>query len=186
LFFFFQAEDGIRDLIVTGVQTCALPISSRVDAIQLGECYVHDDDVGLQLLRHLDGAAPVSGLAHDLDPVVRRQDASEALAHDRLRIDEQDPYARRLQARNRRHGPTRAAPAQPPGLGLAPLTLWKATFDHPEANSRSRSSGFPRHCRCPTPSPFGSTSHQLPNQRSPGVPAPGFLSLRTLRRATAQ
>src|SRR6266496_1079051 len=25
-FFFFQAEDGIRDLYVTGVQTCALPI----------------------------------------------------------------------------------------------------------------------------------------------------------------
>src|SRR6478672_12404732 len=25
-FFFFQAEDGIRDLIVTGVQTCAFPI----------------------------------------------------------------------------------------------------------------------------------------------------------------
>src|SRR5260370_32397305 len=29
LFFFFQAEDGIRDSSVTGVQTCALPISSR-------------------------------------------------------------------------------------------------------------------------------------------------------------
>src|SRR3989475_5636493 len=28
-FFFFQAEDGIRDLTVTGVQTCALPIWSR-------------------------------------------------------------------------------------------------------------------------------------------------------------
>src|SRR2546430_12392685 len=28
-FFFFQAEDGIRDLTVTGVQTCALPIYSR-------------------------------------------------------------------------------------------------------------------------------------------------------------
>src|SRR6266498_5735237 len=27
-FFFFQAEDGIRDADVTGVQTCALPISS--------------------------------------------------------------------------------------------------------------------------------------------------------------
>src|SRR2546430_11402531 len=27
-FFFFQAEDGIRDLTVTGVQTCALPIWS--------------------------------------------------------------------------------------------------------------------------------------------------------------
>src|SRR3989441_13279320 len=28
IFFFFQAEDGIRDKLVTGVQTCALPISS--------------------------------------------------------------------------------------------------------------------------------------------------------------
>src|SRR6266849_4820403 len=27
IFFFFQAEDGIRDPLVTGVQTCALPIS---------------------------------------------------------------------------------------------------------------------------------------------------------------
>src|SRR2546430_4669375 len=30
IFFFFQAEDGIRYLTVTGVQTCALPISSTV------------------------------------------------------------------------------------------------------------------------------------------------------------
>src|SRR5256885_16231174 len=29
IFFFFQAEDGIRDYKVTGVQTCALPICSR-------------------------------------------------------------------------------------------------------------------------------------------------------------
>src|SRR5947209_15314643 len=29
VFFFFQAEDGIRDIGVTGVQTCALPILSR-------------------------------------------------------------------------------------------------------------------------------------------------------------
>src|SRR5207248_8401844 len=29
-FFFFQAEDGIRDRTVTGVQTCALPILSRI------------------------------------------------------------------------------------------------------------------------------------------------------------
>src|SRR2546430_4624049 len=36
VFFFFQAEDGIRDLTVTGVQTCALPISfvtSRVRGV---------------------------------------------------------------------------------------------------------------------------------------------------------
>src|SRR2546427_10301046 len=31
-FFFFQAEDGIRDLTVTGVQTCALPISVLMEA----------------------------------------------------------------------------------------------------------------------------------------------------------
>src|SRR2546422_5101951 len=29
MIFFFQAEDGIRDVAVTGVQTCALPISAR-------------------------------------------------------------------------------------------------------------------------------------------------------------
>src|SRR5689334_23840775 len=36
LFFFFQAEDGIRDGTVTGVQTCALPIFIKpsVDAIR--------------------------------------------------------------------------------------------------------------------------------------------------------
>src|SRR2546429_5022242 len=32
-FFFFQAEDGIRDVAVTGVQTCALPISMFGEAI---------------------------------------------------------------------------------------------------------------------------------------------------------
>src|SRR2546426_12321384 len=31
LFFFFQAEDGIRDYKVTGVQTCALPICHAVE-----------------------------------------------------------------------------------------------------------------------------------------------------------
>src|SRR5947207_13826942 len=31
-FFFFQADDGIRDHCVTGVQTCALPISLRTSS----------------------------------------------------------------------------------------------------------------------------------------------------------
>src|SRR3989441_12823298 len=35
LFFFFQAEDGIRDKLVTGVQTCALPISSSTRAVPI-------------------------------------------------------------------------------------------------------------------------------------------------------
>src|SRR2546430_7905071 len=34
--FFFQAEDGIRYLTVTGVQTCALPILGRRDATSRG------------------------------------------------------------------------------------------------------------------------------------------------------
>src|SRR5437762_9285612 len=34
--FFFQAEDGIRDTSVTGVQTCALPISDADDVAKLG------------------------------------------------------------------------------------------------------------------------------------------------------
>src|SRR2546425_12600683 len=33
IFFFFQAEDGIRDKLVTGVQTCALPICRGIAAI---------------------------------------------------------------------------------------------------------------------------------------------------------
>src|SRR3989441_11852528 len=38
LFFFFQAEDGIRDKLVTGVQTCALPICEFLDvAGELGD-----------------------------------------------------------------------------------------------------------------------------------------------------
>src|SRR5687768_4081470 len=32
-YFFFQAEDGIRDVAVTGVQTCALPISYQENSV---------------------------------------------------------------------------------------------------------------------------------------------------------
>src|SRR6476646_6117328 len=37
-FFFFQAEDGIRDHCVTGVQTCALPIFGLIKAIDRFDC----------------------------------------------------------------------------------------------------------------------------------------------------
>src|SRR5699024_11350689 len=36
-FFFFQAEDGIRDRNVTGVQTCALPISVPGELLRAGD-----------------------------------------------------------------------------------------------------------------------------------------------------
>src|SRR3989440_6998425 len=66
-FFFFQAEDGIRDLIVTGVQTCALPISpslSRREPRPISELVVHAKldrvnllvDIGRGSRRERDGA----------------------------------------------------------------------------------------------------------------------------------
>src|SRR2546426_6498284 len=51
-FFFFQAEDGIRDYKVTGVQTCALPISSpsreQVSAHLGHDRALHQAELGLQ------------------------------------------------------------------------------------------------------------------------------------------
>src|SRR5699024_11565250 len=43
--FFFQAEDGIRDRNVTGVQTCALPIFSS-QRLLLFWCYFHNSYFG--------------------------------------------------------------------------------------------------------------------------------------------
>src|SRR5258707_3298463 len=45
LFFFFQAEDGIRDIGVTGVQTCALPISSIFQEPPLPQIAIEADRV---------------------------------------------------------------------------------------------------------------------------------------------
>src|SRR5205085_5599107 len=56
--FFFQAEDGIRDLTVTGVQTCALPISACGLALtpDAGALYVCDyNNHRLRRLDLLDG-----------------------------------------------------------------------------------------------------------------------------------
>src|SRR5690606_40225175 len=41
-FFFFQAEDGIRDFHVTGVQTCALPILANVKEAIRVKRLLHD------------------------------------------------------------------------------------------------------------------------------------------------
>src|SRR5690349_23109137 len=63
LFFFFQAEDGIRDLYVTGVQTCALPISlSTMQAVVEEEA---------DPLQHAGPLAPVIGALLRKDPATR-------------------------------------------------------------------------------------------------------------------
>ena len=46
-FFFFQAEDGIRDRLVTGVQTCALPISVPGIAISTTSTSTPEDTFAL-------------------------------------------------------------------------------------------------------------------------------------------
>src|SRR3989440_44126 len=62
-FFFFQAEDGIRDLIVTGVQTCALPIYPSCGGL---------------LLVELDGpVAEVEALMIQVNEICRSNGASE-------------------------------------------------------------------------------------------------------------
>src|SRR5256885_3369636 len=49
MFFFFQAEDGIRDYKVTGVQTCALPICAQERCAQERAVVEGKDEVRLQL-----------------------------------------------------------------------------------------------------------------------------------------
>src|SRR5688572_13643412 len=67
-FFFFQAEDGIRDLTVTGVQTCALPISTmgdprRIDSLTAALSHT-DAEVVKAALRALAGERDVRVAAH--------------------------------------------------------------------------------------------------------------------------
>jgi len=71
LFFFFQAEDGIRDRDVTGVQTCALPIWLVVVGAHGGAQLVTLDKAAYQFvpsvyLNYRAGASPVLDLAADL------------------------------------------------------------------------------------------------------------------------
>src|SRR2546429_7222831 len=55
-FFFFQAEDGIRDVAVTGVQTCALPIyGGRVPVRERGEAEAEVGERGRDRRRQVLG-----------------------------------------------------------------------------------------------------------------------------------
>src|SRR5438552_8076193 len=56
-FFFFQAEDGIRDDLVTGVQTCALPILLAVTPLVADENPLWVDVDAASRVRALGGTA---------------------------------------------------------------------------------------------------------------------------------
>src|SRR5947207_7611340 len=95
-FFFFQAEDGIRDHCVTGVQTCALPISKgyqisqyespivqggslRILAAHLG----NETEKTIRLTRaHLEEDAGKS--LHELDGMRSEEHTSELQSHSDL------------------------------------------------------------------------------------------------------
>src|SRR5690606_40265207 len=63
--FFFQAEDGIRDFHVTGVQTCALPIF-RIVASGVGN--ISESDIRMAA----DVGAIIYGFSIELPPAVKR------------------------------------------------------------------------------------------------------------------
>src|SRR5690606_39758699 len=77
LLFFFQAEDGIRDFHVTGVQTCALPIYVRGVAVE-----VHRHDRGGALR---DGGLRRGGRQVEGDRVDVGEDRRRAREGDRVR-----------------------------------------------------------------------------------------------------
>src|SRR5437762_7022801 len=79
-FFFFQAEDGIRDTSVTGVQTCALPIwpVRRVVVDDPGER--PRGELAVRACRQPQPAAERRAVAHrDVDPAVQRPERRRAV-----------------------------------------------------------------------------------------------------------
>src|SRR5690554_7605800 len=64
VFFFFQAEDGIRDADVTGVQTCALPIFELHDLGGLGHLTVEGQHIALLRNQHAIAVLDLAGEDH--------------------------------------------------------------------------------------------------------------------------
>src|SRR5438874_12891229 len=71
-FFFFQAEDGIRDLYVTGVQTCALPIFREVrhanpDSVRISMPYLTNAGLNGTVIALIVGVATLLAIAFGLE-----------------------------------------------------------------------------------------------------------------------
>src|SRR5438309_2572040 len=84
IFFFFQAEDGIRDGTVTGVQTCALPISL------LNYCFAASSSPTMLALNVDDNDKATSDFfhAHNWDKVVQQYEMILDLTTPNLRSEE--------------------------------------------------------------------------------------------------
>src|SRR5581483_12289253 len=86
--FFFQADDGIRDIGVTGVQTCALPISARVLHRDAPLPFLHEHDRDDDRDRDDREEEPLERAA--VDP---RADAGRGVREDRREDQERDAVA---------------------------------------------------------------------------------------------
>src|SRR5437016_9652384 len=69
-YFFFQAEDGIRDWSVTGVQTCALPICLRKEIYEPGD----SRDVNISIEKFL-------GQPTSLEPFLKKIGIGQKMKH---------------------------------------------------------------------------------------------------------
>src|SRR5258707_2022128 len=100
--FFFQAEDGIRDIGVTGVQTCALPICTSAGA-------------ALRRGRAADVPARRSDDQLDPDPPPAPRDAGRGRQRTRAKRRRAAGLARgrgRVRGPRRLHAPRRGSPAR--------------------------------------------------------------------------
>src|SRR6266436_5448489 len=69
-FFFFQAEDGIRDVAVTGVQTCALPISGWLLPHRLGTATASSTaSLAAEELKPYTETIPGTGVKFEMIPI---------------------------------------------------------------------------------------------------------------------
>ena len=81
--FFFQAEDGIRDRLVTGVQTCALPISVRAKQVNAHHAMtvLLKDAFRPNIVQTLEGnpaiihGGPFANIAHGCNSVIATKTA---------------------------------------------------------------------------------------------------------------
>src|SRR2546427_8358804 len=94
--FFFQAEDGIRYLTVTGVQTCALPIYEKVEGVVRGAHLDGLQSVGPEPLHRLHsdiGGGHAAVAAHQVAGVLvipalsQNEDEAAALSRSQADLD---------------------------------------------------------------------------------------------------
>src|SRR2546422_7118543 len=168
-FFFFQAEDGIRDVAVTGVQTCALPISALISPAQVkaeGDAgkIPHDGVVHLDAAFQVSLRAPALGFVEAARRRIKQQRIVGRVELDRSRRSAPAPRLPRAGCPprrresfprwNRRRGSSARTKSSPTGSGSAARSSGCGSCAHAETrnprptdNDRVEASPRPRALR---------------------------------------